>query len=213
MKKTKRSLLRSAVALLLCFSMLLGSTWAWFTDYAGSAENVVQAGMLDAEMYWSESFLALDSDEWQNADGVPVFTYDNWEPGYTDVKYIKIKNAGNLAFKWRLTIEAEGEVTDLAEVIDVYYVNPITAEMTGIDGYSNVGTLDAVIDNHITDPLLTKVSLAVTIEVKHSSKRLAENIVKKAHSSSSFVVYLASGLTVNNKAYVAVVVDFRLQCQ
>ncbi len=145
MVRTKKSLATSAIALILCFSMLLGTTWAWFTDSAVSEGNVIQSGQLDAEMYWSDSFLPLDSDEWKNADGVPVFTYDNWEPGYTDIKYIKVKNAGNLSFKWRLTIEAESEVTELADVIDVYYVNPVDATLTSLNGLSSVGVLSDVI--------------------------------------------------------------------
>ena len=106
MRTTKKSLVSSVVALLLCFSMLLGSTFAWFTDSAISGGNIVQSGRLDVEMYWSETLLAADSNEWKNADGVPVFTYDNWEPGYTDIKYVKIKNAGNLALQWRLSISS-----------------------------------------------------------------------------------------------------------
>ena len=86
MKNTKRSLMSSVVALLLCFAMLLSTTYAWFTDSAISESNIIQSGNLDVEMYWSETLLATDSNEWKNADGVPIFTYDNWEPGYTDVK-------------------------------------------------------------------------------------------------------------------------------
>jgi len=148
MKNTKKSLMTSVVALLLCFSMLLGATYAWFTDVATSNSNVVQTGNLDAEMYWSDTLLAADSNAWQNAEGVPIFTYDNWEPGYTDVKYIKVKNAGNLAFQWRLSIEAQGSVTDLADVIDVYYINPVSETVTTLSGKTTVGVLSNVIDTN-----------------------------------------------------------------
>ncbi|MBQ7391234.1 MAG: hypothetical protein IJV73_00985, partial [Clostridia bacterium] len=148
MKNTKKSLMTSVVALLLCFSMLLGATYAWFTDVATSNSNVVQTGNLDAEMYWSDTLLAADSDAWQNAEGVPIFTYDNWEPGYTDVKYVKVKNAGNLAFQWRLSIEAQGSVTDLADVIDVYYINPISEAVTTLSDKTTVGVLSNVIDTN-----------------------------------------------------------------
>ena len=148
MKNTKRALMSSAIALLLCFSMLLGTTYAWFTDSASSAGNVIQSGNLDVEMYWSETLLAAESSEWKNAEGVPIFTHDKWEPGYTDVKYVKVRNAGNLALQWRLNIEAEGEVGELAEVIDVYYVNPATAEITTLDGLTSAGILKDVIANH-----------------------------------------------------------------
>ena len=77
MKSTKKSLMTSVVALLLCFSMLLGTTYAWFTDRVANEGNIVQTGNLNAEMYWSDTLLAADSNAWQNADGVPIFTYDN----------------------------------------------------------------------------------------------------------------------------------------
>ena len=149
MKNTRRSLLTSAICLLLCFSMLLGTTFAWFTDMAASNDNVVKSGELNAEMYWSDSYLSADADGWKRANGDPIFTYDNWEPGYTDIKYIKVENAGDLAFKWRLTIEAAGELTELADVIDVYYVNPVDATLTALDGKVSSGSLRAVINSRI----------------------------------------------------------------
>ena len=148
MENTKKSLMTSVVALLLCFSMLLGTTYAWFTDTATSKGNIVQSGNLDAEMYWSDTLLAADSDEWQNAEGVPIFTYDNWEPGYTDAKYIKVRNAGDLAFQWRLSIEAQGNVTNLADVIDVYYINPVSETVTTLSGKTTAGVLSNVINTY-----------------------------------------------------------------
>ena len=147
MKNTKKALLTSALALFLCFSMLVGTTFAWFTDAVTSKSNLIQAGKLDAEMYWSDTLLDADSDQWQSADGVPVFTYDKWEPGYTEIKYVKIANNGNLSFKWQLTIEAENTVGKLAEVIDVYYVNPVSGEITSLDGLTSAGVLVDVIGN------------------------------------------------------------------
>ena len=147
MKSTKRSLFTSVIALILCLSMLSGTTFAWFTDITTSKNNVVQTGELNAEMYYADSLLDANSDQWKSADGVPVFTYDKWEPGYTDIKYIKIANEGNLSFKWKLTIESENEVGKLAEVIDVYYVNPVTSEITSLNGLTSAGILGDVIEN------------------------------------------------------------------
>ena len=99
MKKTNRSLATSMISLLLCFAMLLGTTYAWFTDIAFSTGNIIQTGNLDLEMYWSNKRLEVDSDDWAPVNDDPIFTYDNWEPGYTDVKYSKISNMGYLAFQ------------------------------------------------------------------------------------------------------------------
>ena len=49
-KHTKRALLGSALALILCFAMLLGTTFAWFTDTASTTVNTIQAGTLDVDI-------------------------------------------------------------------------------------------------------------------------------------------------------------------
>ena len=40
-RSTKRALLLSALSLLMCISMLIGSTFAWFTDSVTSGSNVI----------------------------------------------------------------------------------------------------------------------------------------------------------------------------
>ena len=129
----KKRLFTSIVALFLCFIMLIGTTFAWFTDVVSSNGNIIQTGNLKVEMYWSDELLPENSDEWQNAENGAIFKHNNWEPGYTEVKYIKVKNAGSLNLKWKMSLEAEGKVTDLSDVIDVYYVNPVVNEITKAD--------------------------------------------------------------------------------
>ena len=119
MQNTKRSLLTSVTALLLCFVMLIGTTFAWFTDQATSANNIIKSGTLDIAMSWSE-----DNSAWNDTEGAgakPVFDYRNWEPGYTEVRYIKVQNLGSLAFKYKMAINPTGAVGKLAEVIDVSF--------------------------------------------------------------------------------------------
>ena len=53
MQSTKRAIITSAMALIICFAMLLGSTFAWFTDSVTSKKNIIAAGNLDVEMYHS----------------------------------------------------------------------------------------------------------------------------------------------------------------
>ncbi len=119
MQTTKHSLLTSVTALLLCFVMLLGTTFAWFTDTATSANNVIKAGNLDIGMYWSS-----DNANWFNAEAEnapAIFHQDKWEPGYTEVRYIKVTNNGSLSFKYQMAINPTGTVGSLAEVIDVSF--------------------------------------------------------------------------------------------
>ena len=43
-KSTKRALLTSVLAMVVCLAMLVGSTFAWFTDTATTGVNKIQAG-------------------------------------------------------------------------------------------------------------------------------------------------------------------------
>lgn len=117
---TKRALLLSALSLLMCVSMLIGSTYAWFTDEVTSANNVIKSGTLDVEMMWAKGTEAPDAATWYDASTGAIFDYDLWEPGYTEARHIKIENKGNLALNWTLAIVPNGEVSKLGDVIDVY---------------------------------------------------------------------------------------------
>ena len=155
MKKTKTALLHSAVALLLCVSMLAGTTYAWFTDNVSSVSNIITSGNLDVEMYYTDD---LESGSWKDASDCAVFNYDNWEPGYTEVRYIKIVNAGSLAFRYRMSIIPEGEVGKLAEVIDLYYLEKPTKNIESreaLAALTPVSTLrDALISHRSSDGVL-----------------------------------------------------------
>ena len=96
-KSTKRALLTSTLALLMCVAMLIGTTFAWFTDTASTAVNKIQAGNLDVKLMYS-----TDMQTWKEATDQTKLFDDNalWEPGYTQVVYLKIVNAGNLALKY-----------------------------------------------------------------------------------------------------------------
>ena len=96
-KSTKRALLTSALALLMCVTMLVGATFAWFTDTASTGVNKIQAGNLDVKLMYS-----TDMQTWKEATDQTKLFDDNalWEPGYTQVVYLKIVNAGKLALKY-----------------------------------------------------------------------------------------------------------------
>lgn len=135
-KTAKLSVLTTLICLILCGSMLLGSTYAWFSDSVNNTENIIASGKLDVEMTYS-----TDGSSWTDASTGKIFNYTLWEPGYTDVKYIKIENAGNLAFKFALTLTTgEGADTKLAEVIDVYMGTGATSR-NDVTNMICVGTL------------------------------------------------------------------------
>lgn len=182
MTSTKKSLLTSAVALVLCFAMLVGTTFAWFTDEVTSSGNIIQTGKLDANMYWSENLLPTDSenpvaDGWHNAAESKVFDYNNWEPGFSQFRYVLIENAGSLDFKWHLTIDADGKVTELAEVIDVYYITPGDNGVSKADLNENnyVGTLDEVLARKDSNDGVLKSGERVLLAIAFHMQETAGN--------------------------------------
>ena len=58
-KSTKSALITSVLALFLCFAMLLGSTFAWFTDSVASANNIITSGNLDIVVEYQEKPLVV----------------------------------------------------------------------------------------------------------------------------------------------------------
>ena len=99
-KATKRALLTSVMALVMCVVMLVGTTFAWFTDTASTGVNKIQAGNLDVKLMYS-----TDMQTWTEATEQTKLFDDNalWEPGYTQVVYLKVVNAGNLALKYEVS--------------------------------------------------------------------------------------------------------------
>lgn len=96
-KSTKRALIISVLAIFMCVAMLIGTTFAWFTDTASTGVNKIQAGNLDVKLMYS-----TDMKTWNEATEQTKLFDDNalWEPGYTQVVYLKVVNAGNLALKY-----------------------------------------------------------------------------------------------------------------
>lgn len=111
MQSTKRAIITSAMALIICFAMLLGSTFAWFTDSVKSAINILQTGTLDAVLEYKTNW----ADEWTPVtENTKVFKDGTlYEPGYTEVIYLRVSNAGTLSFKYSLSVHVsnnEGSV-------------------------------------------------------------------------------------------------------
>jgi len=154
-KHTKRALLSSALSLLLCITMLIGTTWAWFTDSVTSAGNIIKSGTLDVEMSWADGKENPDSATWKDASTGAIFDYDLWEPGYVQVRHVKIANVGTLALKYTFNIVANGTLTTntnghtLADAIDVYYLDPAEAITNRTDLPENkiIGRLSDVLTN------------------------------------------------------------------
>ena len=106
-KSTKRALLMSVISLLLCFTMLVGTTFAWFTDSVTSANNIITSGNLDIELYYQ---LEGETSWTKVTETTNVFKEDTlWEPGHTEVVKLKIVNEGSLALKYNLGVNVASE--------------------------------------------------------------------------------------------------------
>ena len=120
--KTKKALRGSLFALFLCIVLLIGTTFAWFTDTASTGVNKIQSGKLDVELQYK------DGDTWKNAEGQTLDFQKAekgageeilWEPGCTyKLPEIKVVNNGNLALKYKLEVTGIEGDKKLNEVID-----------------------------------------------------------------------------------------------
>ena len=119
-RATKRALLTSVMALVMCVVMLVGTTFAWFTDTASTGVNKIQAGNLDVQLLMRTTDESGDTHYKNIGDSHDViFGGENslvaqnnnqdtlWEPGKTQVAYLAVRNAGNLALKYNILLNVE----------------------------------------------------------------------------------------------------------
>lgn len=114
-RATKRALLTSVMALVMCVVMLAGTTFAWFTDTASTGVNKIQAGNLDIELAYKNTYIPDGTPT--TDDGFASVTKETevfdaealWEPGHVEYVVLKISNAGNLALKYKLGINIADE--------------------------------------------------------------------------------------------------------
>lgn len=124
-KSTKRALLSAVLALIMTVSMLVGTTFAWFTDSVTSSGNKIVAGNLAVDL----ELLEKDNTTWTSLKetNAPIFNYDKWEPGFVDVKVLRVQNEGSLALKWVAKFVSSATLGKLADVIDVYVSTTVSA--------------------------------------------------------------------------------------
>ena len=153
-KATKRALLTSVMALVMCVVMLVGTTFAWFTDTASTGVNKIVAGNLDVDIVDKEGTTSLDGKtlSFRDANGKTDIL---WEPGATFfTQGFKIVNKGNLALKWKAEINKDNIVDgkaaptakdgkSLLDVIEFYVVTGTdeNAEAVAIEKFK--GNLEA----------------------------------------------------------------------
>ncbi len=116
-KHTTKALITSVLSMLLCVSMLIGSTFAWFTDTASTGVNTIMSGNLDIALYQgtvtgeAAPYTGIAYSTTEVTEQTQLFKDGAlWEPGYVEVAYLKVENKGNLALKYQLAVNVSNEV-------------------------------------------------------------------------------------------------------
>ncbi|MBE6541315.1 MAG: hypothetical protein E7672_02585 [Ruminococcaceae bacterium] len=175
-KTMKRALGTSILAMVLCVAMLAGTTMAWFTDSVASANNIIKSGNLDIEL----EYAVLNDDgsfkEWKDVkDSTEIFDKNaQWEPGHTEVAYLKVSNVGSLALKYNLgmNIASETEGTNvydekfyLSDFIKYDAIDDVNGETSA---YANrEAARDAVVEDILLDTAFAQSGSLKAGEVKY----------------------------------------------
>ena len=132
---TRNALLTSIISLLLCVSMLVGTTFAWFTDEVVTGMNTIAAGNLDVELYADGAKVETDTELFKLADP------NLWEPGMVAYENLQVANVGTLALKYQMTLNfgSENDLNGhkLSEVLKV-----VVLDQAITDGTARVEVLE-----------------------------------------------------------------------
>ena len=134
-KSTKRALISSALAILMCVAMLISTTFAWFTGTASTGVNKIVSGNLDIEV----QYRTTADGEWKTLDNATdLFGAEGtlFEPGHTRVVELKITNAGNLALKYKIGMNVVSETAGTNKAGNPYKLSDyLKVATTGIQQY------------------------------------------------------------------------------
>ena len=215
-KTTRRALFSSVAALLLCFTMLLGTTFAWFTDTASTSVNTIQAGTLKVDIVNSDGqSLVGNSLAFHDANNNTSIL---WEPGATFKTYtFSVKNDGNLALKYKVTLNGVDGDAKLLEVIDFKIVDKegnavdlanfeghLTAGNTS-DTYCIEGTMKTAAGNGYQGLKIDGVSITVyatqdTVEYDSTGNTYDEKAeYSTADTKTTAMLITAGNLTINKE--------------
>ena len=148
-RATKRALLTSVMALVMCVVMLVGTTFAWFTDTASTGVNKIQAGNLDIEV----EYRTTAGGDWKTLDNATdLFGAAGtlFEPGHTRVVELRITNAGNLALKYKIGMNVVSETAGTNKAGNPYKLsNYLKVATTGIQQYNPADQISSLMERLI----------------------------------------------------------------
>ena len=200
-KSTKRALISSALALLMCVAMLIGTTFAWFTDTASTGVNKIVSGNLKVDIIGANSDSHIEKLNFTKAAGAESEAL-LWEPG---CRYLtegfRIANKGNLALKWKAEINKDNIVDgkaaptakdgkSLLDVIDFYVVTKAAD-----------GTETAVAIENFTGKLAANVGKSETYYIKGVMQTTAGNDYQDLTLDGITITVYATQDTVENDSF------------
>ena len=222
MKKntTKRSLLASVLALVMCVTMLIGTTFAWFTDSASVSVSKIEAGKLDIDVFYADTadggvgstWTKLDNNSaplsFLRKDGEKLVQDKNilWEPNCTySLPALKIVNNGNLALKYKVLITGIKGDSELNNVIEwtmkldneefklgsEHYLLP-QANSEGFDILTIQGHMDANADNYYQG--MTIEGIGITVYAAQYTYENDSNDNKYDENATYYPVLDAAGM-------------------
>ena len=200
-KTTKRALLSSVMAMLICVAMLIGTTFAWFTDTASTGVNKIVSGNLKVDIIGANIDSHIEKLYFTKATGAEG---ENllWEPG---CRYLtegfRIANKGNLALKWKAEINKDNIVDgkaaptakdgkSLLDVIDFYVVTKAAD-----------GTETAVAIENFTGKLAANVGKSETYYIKGVMQTTAGNDYQDLTLDDITITVYATQDTVESDSY------------
>ena len=185
--KTKKALRGSLLALFLCIVLLIGTTFAWFTDTASTGVNKIQSGNLDVELEYSHNMV-----DWQAANETTQMFDDNvlWEPGHTEVVYLRVNNAGNLALKYNIATNSYDMERGKNAAGDLFY----------IDQYLKIGTAQTNTAFANREEAIAAIADTEKTIAKETPISKDWTVLKAGEKSAPTAVVLYMPTTVGNEA-------------
>ena len=181
-RQTKQALLTSVMALVMCVFMLLGTTFAWFTDTATTSVNTIKSGNLDVQMQ-----VQNDRGEWIDAKEIPLTWVKNaagngqkllWEPGASyDLTTFRIANIGSLNLKYKVIISGATGDTMLLDVIDFSgKIEDEAGNVTDLSSVSMNSTTPVILDRALAAGKADTITLNGTMQTSANNTYMNKTV-------------------------------------
>ena len=180
-RQTKRALLTSVMALVMCVVMLLGTTFAWFTDTATANVNTIKSGNLEVVLQVKDS-----NGDWITSNRALTWVKDAagsgqellWEPGASyNLEEFRILNNGNLNLKYKVIISGATGDTMLLDVIDFSgKITDANGVVTDLSSVSMNSTTPVILDRALAAGKADTITLNGTMQTSANNTYMSKTV-------------------------------------